>query len=320
MKNHTHILEWATHCLRSKGYLLVHAAEIMLETPWSNVIRSSTSTGSVYLKQPAPSIAQEANIMQLLAEQFHASVPMVIASNDELHCFLMSDAGQSLREYLKTAWQPDLLCQAIRQFTAMQRSVESDIESLLALGVLDWRLDKLPQLYEQMISQGEFLKTEGITNKELQTLRDLSPQIAEEIESLSQYQLPETIVQSDFHTNNILIQSHTQKLTFIDLGEVVITHPFFSLHTFLRQAIIHHGVKEGDQTYHQLQDTCLEHWLDLTANKSLLEGFMLAKKLWPIYSALVYYRIIHCVDQQFFKSFYANRPNRLAGFFREYMG
>jgi aminoglycoside phosphotransferase (APT) family kinase protein len=62
---------------------------------------------------------------------------------------------------------------------------------------------------------------------------------------LSQYAIKDTIVQPDFNTNNILINPDPKKLTFIDLGEIAITHPFFSLLNFLYQAIIHHGVEEG---------------------------------------------------------------------------
>ncbi len=309
--NHTYILEWATDCLISKGYVLHHLPEILLETPWSNVIRFSTSEGNVYLKQPAPSISQESKITQLLADQFHASVPVVIAINDDRHCFLMKDAGQPLREYLKTEFQPDLLYPAIKQYTAMQRSTENHVELFFGLGVPDWRLDKLPELYNQMINDAEILKLEGVTEKELRHLHDLSPKVAEEFELLSQYIIPETIVQSDFNANNILIDPDTKKLTFIDLGEIVISHPFFSLHNFFR--------KELDQDYHQLEDACFENWLDLTSKTQLLKAFMLSKKLWPIYSALVLYRIMHCVDLKAFQSFYADRPNRLAEFFREYM-
>src|SRR5690348_7876949 len=131
MKNHTLILKWATHCLLSKGYSLQHSPEIMLETPWSNVIRFSTSKGDIYLKQPAPSISQESKIIQLLADKVHAKVPIVIAINDELHCFLMKDAGQPLRAYLKNEFETNLLCQAIKHYTSMQRSTESHIEPLL---------------------------------------------------------------------------------------------------------------------------------------------------------------------------------------------
>ncbi len=104
----------------------------------------------------------------------------------------------------------------------------------------------------------------------------------------------------------------------MDLGETVITHPFFSLHTFLRQAIIHHGVQERDQIYCQLQESCFENWVELSKNQ-LLEGFGLAKKLWPIYSALGAYRLMSGIDLQTFKAYYADRPHRLVGYFREYI-
>ncbi len=320
MKNNIHIIKWATDLLISKGYSLQHSPEIIQETPWSNVTRFSTSNGDVYLKQPAPLLAQEAKILQLLAHQFDASVPVVIAINDDLHCFLMKDAGLSLRKYLKSEFHPDLLCQSIKAFTSFLRSTENNIEPFLALEVPDWRLNKLPQLYEKIINQADFLKADGITDEELQTLHDLSPQISEEFKLLSEYNIPETIVQPDFNTNNILICPDTNQFAFIDLGELAISHPFFSLHNFLYTATIHHGVKEKDKTWRQLQDACIENWLESGRTKSqLLKAFTLARKLWPIYSACVNYHFMHCVDLQALNSWYVNKPNRLAGVFRQYI-
>ena len=319
MKKHSNIIKWATDLLISKGYSLQYSPEIVQETPWSNVFRFSTLKGNVYLKQPAPLLAQEAKILQLLAHQFNAIVPVVIAINDDLHCFIMKDAGISLRQYLKTEFHPDLLCQSIKKFTAFQRSTENHIEPFLTLDIPDWRLNKLPQLYEQIITQKDFLKADGVTDEELQTLHDLSPQISDEFKALSQYQIQETIVQPDFNTNNILISPNTNQFTFIDLGELAISHPFFSLHNFLYQATLHHGVKERDKTWHQLQDACIENWLGLGTKNQLLKAFTLSRKLWPIYSACVNYRFMNCVDLQALNSWYANKPNRLAGVFREYI-
>lgn len=316
---HTPTINWATDYLISKEYSLQHSPEMLIETPWSNVIRFSTSQYDVYLKQMPPAISLDPKIIQLLADQCQASVPVVIATNDSLHCFLMKDAGLNLRSYLKTEFQPDLLCQAIKAFTTIQRSTESHIQSFLALGVPDWRLDKFSKLYDQIIKQTAFLKADGMTDNELKILQDLSPKVAEQCELLSQYQIPETLVQPDFNTNNILFDPSTKKMTLIDLGEIAITHPFFSLHNFLYQATIHHGVKEGDQRWHQLQNACFENWLELATKKRLLEGFMLAKKLWPIYGAFGCYRLMMSVDLQAFRSHYANRPNRLADSFREYI-
>jgi len=319
MNNQIDIIRWASNCLVSNGYSIEHSPEIALSTPWSTVIRFSTSTGKVYLKQTPPSIFIEPRIFQLLSEQFHASVPVVIAINDDLHCFLTKDAGKSLRETLKAEFRSDLLCQAIKQYAAIQRSTEDNIETFLKLGVPDWRLGKLPILYDQMINQTDFLKTEGITDKELQILHDLRPQLLAQCALLSNYGIPETLGQHDFHDNNILIDPNTQKMTFIDLGETAIIHPFFSLYTCLRQSTTHHGVKEADQTYRKLQEACFENWLGLATKNQLLELFIVVKQLWPIYSALDCYRLMMNVDLQAFKSYYANRPSQITEYCREYI-
>lgn len=319
MNSQIYILKWGTDCLVSNGYSLEHSPEIVLTTPWSTVIRFSTSTGDVYLKQTAPSISLEPKIIRLLSEQFHARVPVVIAINDDLHCFLMKDAGKSLRETLKAEFRPDLLCQAIKQYAVIQRSTEDHIETFLKLGVPDWRLGKLPILYDQIINQTDFLKAEGITDKELQILQALSPQFSAQCALLSNYGIPETLGHHDFHDNNILIDQHTKRMTFVDLGETAIIHPFFSLYTCLRQSITHHGVKEADQTYRKLQDACFETWLGSATKNQLLEVFILVKQLWPLYSALDCYRLMMSVDLQAFKSYYANRPSRITEYFREYL-
>jgi hypothetical protein len=317
--SHAPVIKWATDCLIAKGYSLQEPPEILLETPWSKVVRFSTSQYDVYLKQMPPAISLDPKIIQLLANQCQASVPVVIATNDSLNCFLMKDAGINLRAYLKTEFKPELLCQAIKDFTTIQRSTEYHIQSFLALGVPDWRLDKFSKVYDHIINQTDFLKADGMTDNELKILQDLSPKVAEQCELLFQYQIPETLVQLDFNSNNILFDPGTKKMTLIDLGEAVISHPFFSLHNFLYTATIHHGVKEGDQTYQQLQNACFENWLELATKKRLLEGFMLAKKLWPIYGAFGCYRLMKSIDIQAFRSWYANKPNRLADSFREYI-
>lgn len=319
MSNQTYILKWATDCLVSKGYTIEQSPEIMLETPWSTVIRFVTSKGYLYLKQTPPAIFVEPTIIQILANQFQVNVPYVIAINNELHCFLMKDGGENLRAYLKTDFQPNLLCRAIKEYAAIQRSTEDHLAPFFALGVPDWRTAKLPLLYDHIINQEDLLKDDGMTDNELRALHDLRPQFLEQCEILLQYQIPETIAIYDINTNNVLIDLNTKKMTFIDLGEAVITHPFLSLHTYLHQAIIHHSVKEGDQVYCQLQDACFENWLGFATKNQLLEAFALAKKLWPIYSVLSMYRLINIIGLQAFKSFYAKRPNRMANFLKEYI-
>lgn len=319
MSTHTNIINWASDCLISKGYFLQDSPEIIQETPWSTVIRLFTSQGDVYLKEPVPLLAQEANVIQLLVQQFHAPVPAIIDTNDELHCFLLKGAGITLRKYLKTELQPELLCQSIKKFTAFQRSTENNVELFFAFDIPDWRLNQLPQLYQYVIDQTDFLKKDSMTEQELKILHDLIPQVTDEFDKLSQYKIHETIVQPDFNTNNIIFNPDTHQFTFVDLGELAISHPFFSLHNFLYQATIHHGVKENDQIWCSLLDACIENWLDIATKCELLEAFELSRKLWPIYSACVGYRFMHCVDQEALEAWYVNKPNRLAGEFRKYI-
>lgn len=319
MKNHNDILQWATNHLNSQGYSLKSSPEMLLETPWSYVFRFSTTKGEVYLKQTPQSISMEAKVTQLFAEKFHANVSEVIAINDELSCFLMNDAGLNLRKYLKTEFKPELLIRAIQEYTAIQRSTENNVDDFIALGIPDWRLNKIPELYENLVNDIDFLKVENITDEEIPNLQALTPKILKHCELISQYGIPETIVQYDFNTNNILYNPNTKKLTSIDLGEIVISHPFLSLGNFLIQCVKHEAIKENSPLYQTLYDTCLENWFTLAKKEDLLETFTLVKKLFPLYSALAIYRLMHCVDPDAFRTFYADRPNRLAGYLREYI-
>lgn len=320
MKNYTLVLKWVTDCLSSKG-CPVKSSEIFLETPWSTILKISTLKGDFFLKKNPPAISKEAQIIQLLANKFHASVPTIIAANDNLHCFLMENAGHTLREYLKIHFQPELLCEAIKQFTAIQNSTKSHVDSFFALGVPDWRIKHLPNLYNQLISQTDILKDNDLTDDEIQKLDDLRPQVFEQCELLLQYSIPDTIVQPDFNTNNILFDPINKKMTLIDLGELAISHPFFSLINFLYQATIHHNVKVEDSLYQKLEESCFKEWNELATKKQLKDAFQLAKKLWHIYAALASYRLIESVDSKALKLFYSNRnkPNPLANSFRQYI-
>mgnify|MGYP003402416442 FL=1 len=319
MNNQIQIIEWGTNCLVANGYAIDRPPQIVLSTPWSTMIRFSTLTGNFYLKQTPPAISKEPLIIQLLSEQFHASVPVVIASNDALHCFLMRDAGENLRGILKNEFKPELLCQAIKEYAALQRSTEDHLEKFFKLGVPDWRLAKLPLLYDQMIKQTDFLKADGVTEQELQKLQALRPQFLAQCELLSSYEIPATIGIPDFNDNNTLFVANTKRMIFIDWGEAAITHPWFSLYNCLEQSIKHHGVKKADQTYNKLQDTCLENWLGLATKNQLLEVLNLAKQLRIFYGILADYRLMVRVDLQALNTFYANNPNRLAKAFRKYI-
>jgi hypothetical protein len=311
------IIQWAEEYLLSNGFILIEPPEHVRTMPWSSVTRFITSAGYIYLKQTPPALSLEPLITQILHDRFHANVPAVLATNKELHCFLMKDSGNPLRDLFKSGFRADLLCQSIGKYSFIQHAAVEHINIFLELGVPDWRLNKLPSLYTELISKEDLLVSDGLTMDELKVLHMLQVQISSMCEKLSSYKIPETLDHCDFHDNNILIENGTHNLTIIDLGETVITHPFFSLITCLRNATFRYSLKETDKTYLELQEACFDRWLELEVKNNLLNAMLLAKKIWPIYAALGEYRLMISSNAEEFKTL--DRRGRLTYSLKEFI-
>jgi Phosphotransferase enzyme family len=299
------IIQWGSQYLSSHGYSLKNnLPQTVQDTPWSYVVRFTTSDGYVYLKHTPAMLALEATIIQTLRDQFHAPVPKVIAHNAELNCFLMEDAGKSLRGILKQKFDESLLCKAIDQFTLLQLAVADRVDIFLNIGVPDWRLDKLPDLYMQLLSQKDLLIEDGLSEIEIRKLEALLPTILNLCKKLSSYSIKQTIVQPDFNDNNSLVDEMTQEITIIDLGEIAISHPFFSLINYLYVIKKHHALTDEDDTYLRIKDACLKNFMDFESKKRLLDAFEIARILFFIYGALCSYRLMMACDKARFTSFF----------------
>ncbi len=309
-------VQWGYEYLSSHGYTLKSdQPEMVQDTPWSCVVRFVASDGYIYLKQTPSQLALEAIITHILRDQFHANVPEVIAFNSELNCFLMKDAGRILRGILKEHFDTELLCKAIDQFTFIQLDVADHVNVFLEIGVPDWRLDKLPALYKHLLAQKDILIADGLSEIEINALEALYTKVANLCQNLSDYAIKQSFVQCDFQDNNILIDNISQDITFIDLGEIVISHPFFSLVGCLRQAKLHHALTEEDDAYLQLMNACLKNFMSFGSKKDISDAFAIAQTLWMIYESLAQYRLLLACDKTRFLSF--QRHGRLSGRLKE---
>ncbi len=290
---HQEIIQWACKCLASLGYRLKNdLPENVKNTPWSYVARFETTDGYIYLKYMPKLIALEASIIQILRDTFHATVPIVIAHNTELSCFLMKDAGRSLRELLKEKFDATLLCKAIDQFTALQLAVADRVDVLLEIGVPDWRLNKLPDLFRNVISQKDLLIADGLSEAEVNDLEVLFPKVVYLCQKLSDYAIKQTMVQPDFNDNNNLIDDKSQNITLIDLGEIAISHPFFSLINCLHVIKKHHALTDKDGTYLRIKDACLKNYMHFESKENLSDAFSMAHVLWFVYDICAQYRLM----------------------------
>ncbi|KTD69409.1 MULTISPECIES: aminoglycoside phosphotransferase family protein [Legionella] len=285
-------LFWAQNYLNQQGYSIQEPFKPIHNTSWAKVYQITTTKGFFYLKQiPAP-FAIEPNLLLYLRSFFPALVPEVVGTNPDLYCFLMSDRGTPLRESLAINFQIELAREALKSYVTIQTGLISQTDSLLALGVPDWRLLNLPDLYLKLLDESAFLKNDGLTTNELHQLSALHPRLVALCQQLSQYAIPETIEHSDFHENNILHQ--VQHLTIIDWGESVISHPFFSLISFLLGIMRQQQINEQNETYSILRDTYLQHWHAFEPQERLLQAFTLAKRISPIKYCLSFYRLTQC--------------------------
>lgn len=297
------IISWAKEILKITDDKAFSGSKIILKTPWSSVMAIQTGSEFVYLKHTPALIALESKIIQLLHDQFHAPVPTVIAHNPELHCFLMKDAGTSLRSILKKKFDADLLCKAIEQFTALQITVADHVDDFIDIGVPDWRLNKLPELYQQAISQRDLFIADGLSELEVNELEKLHPKITDLCEKLADYAIKQTIIQPDFNDNNTLISDNSQNITIIDLGEISISHPFFSLLNCLYQVRKHYALTECDHDYLKIKHACLKNYMKFESEKNVADALEIANVLWFVYGLLAHDRLIHACGQEQLLSF-----------------
>jgi aminoglycoside/choline kinase family phosphotransferase len=302
-------IQWANRILENKGYRMLHEIpEEVLVTPWSEVWRFVTDSGFVYLKKVPMALSLEAKVIKVLHSQFSAPVPQIIAENAELHCFLMSDAGIRLYDFFNKRFQPELLVQAMQDYTDMQMMAADSIDVFFNLGVPDWRLEQLPKLYRELIRKDDLLIHDGLTESELKKLEKLDIKLLDLCDQLSNFAIPETLGHCDFHDKNILVNVDTNQTTIIDLGEVAITHPFFSLHNCLYRAKENFSLSENQ--YQNLQETCFKHWLAIETKERLFEILAIIQQCWSIHSVLGEYRLMQSVPQETFHLL--QRQGRLA--------
>lgn len=291
---HKAIIKWALNELLSLGYVLNNnTPEEVQQTPWSYVIRFETKDGYIYLKHTPELFALEPIVIKMLHEKFHASVPSVIAHNPKLYCFLMKDAGKPLREILNQQFDEALICRAVEQFTLLQIAVSDHVTAFLDIGIPDYRLDKLPTLFKELIAQKNLLQAEGLSKIEIDAFESMHPKIVSLCNILSKYPVKQTIVQPDFNDNNTLVDEVSHEITVIDLGEIVISHPFFSLFNFLRQVKKYHGLTDQDTIYNRIKETCFKNYkVAFGTEAQFIEAIAIAKFLNIVYALSDHYRFM----------------------------
>jgi len=299
MNKDEQVLQWALEYLVSDNKYIIVSHQQIAKTSYSTIHKFATTQGVFYLKQTPQLLFQEAKTLAFLNREGCRNIPEIVAENSRLHCFMMPACGdESLRHLFKGKVDSNLLDAGISNYTSIQRILEENAQQLLSLGMPDWRLEEFPSLYNQLIQQEALLISDGLTKEDLGQLHQLYPLCVKLCEDLTHYKIPETISHCDFHENNMLLDKKTRIVTIIDWGEVVLSHPFFSLSGLLWNITYFNEVMFADLIYKKLQSQCIAAWQDLHNEEVLIKALTIANQLNGVYAALGYERLYSATEKQ----------------------
>ncbi|MCX7114432.1 MAG: GNAT family N-acetyltransferase [Gammaproteobacteria bacterium] len=285
--------KWAIGALKKQGFQLKSDFSIVRHQPWSEVDSIETGEGSIFLKTMVKPFSREAMLIEYLSQQVSEKhLPACIALYQPLHCFLMKNAGHPLRAQLQNKFDIQLIKPILTHYAELQIKSIQHINAMLALAIPDWRLCALPHHYEAMLQEKTILEQDGLTSDEIEQLISFKPYLEDLCQQLSDLQIPATLEHGDFHDNNVLIQNH--HFTINDWADASITHPFFSLISWLNSAHRHHGLQAHDQQHTALIHAYLQPWHTLISPEVCVHALQTAWKIHPIIFALNFMRIHRC--------------------------
>jgi hypothetical protein len=263
--------------------------------PNSCVLRS----GSRHFKAVAGINAAEPAVTALLAERFPDLVPAVLAMDVDRGWMLQKDGGIPLRSLTHKPADLGRWRQVLRVFARMQIESAGMLDSLLATGLEDRRLDRIPALYEGLVDSPRLLggeHPEGIPEVEFSSMWRRRGEVRQLCDELAAYQIPETIRHDDFHANNIMVDG--ERFGVIDWGESYAGHPFGSLFMALRYAAYLLDLEEGGPELIALRDVYLKEWTDWEPLPRLVEAYQGAARLQMLSRALTWHDFMSSVDPE----------------------
>jgi hypothetical protein len=279
---------WIEEQLSVSGRESTGPVEVMHQRPWASFARIDTDKGTVYFKAPAPGSYYEAAVTEALARwRPDCNVP-VLAVDLERGWLLSADAGVTLRSASPSVEQVEHWVKLMPLCVELQLQMAEHVPELLAFGMPDRRLAKLPQLFAQLLEDDENLRvglTPGLAPEEYRSLRDLRPQVGLMCEELTSYGFPETLTHEEVHDANILINSDGHYI-FTDWSDSSVAHPFFSMLITIRAAAHRLKLAEDGPEMVRVRDAYLEPWTKFETREKLSAAYDLANRLGMINRAL----------------------------------
>jgi hypothetical protein len=278
---------WIHAQLAACGWRSVGPVELVRLRPWSAFARVPTINGMAYFKAPSPDAHYEAALTQALAQWRPDCTVPILAVDLDRGWLLSADAGPTLHDVSPSTDQLAHWMKLLPLCVELQVVMAERVPDVLALGLFDRRLERLPHLYAELMEAHENLRVglePGLTPAEYRRLCELRAWVATACEQLASLGLPETLVHEEVHSTNVLVNG--DRYIFTDWSEGVITHPLFMMLVTLRATADRLEVAEDGPEMLRLRDAYLEPWTTFETREKLLAAFAVAYRLAMVNRAL----------------------------------
>jgi hypothetical protein len=252
----------------------------------TKVLSIPCNTGTVYFKASQGDSPSEVAISEELAKMWPANVTELLVSDAKRNWMLMPD-------YKSLGYGP---VPELKQAEAAQTFAQLLIESKDSMPL--WQQLKCPdfgmgqvQAFSENFSARAtpFLAGEArLEESELETLVNYVQQWGSMCPQLSDFAIPQTLVNLDFRLANVV--SNSDGYLFYDWQESVISHPFFSLLNMFDEITPPDSNDENFsllESQHALakeaiRDAYLEAFEEFESKERLLEAFSIASAIQPV--------------------------------------
>lgn len=298
---------WINQSLAAAGVTLTGPIGQIHARIWSTVMRFSTGSGTMYFKACDPST--EPRLTVFLRGVQPENIPDLVAVDLERGWMLMRDAGPMLRTYLKSPCDLAMIEPALVLFANLQITVSAQPEQFLTMGALDRRLDRLPAMFESMLSDPQILRLgedDGLTAEQHHQLLAILPRYTAMCQQLQTYPVPQTLHHDDFHDGNIFVSGAPGQYRFVfsDWGESSVAHPFFSIMQCLRSVGSRAGFPDEateapdrmPPELNHLRDIYLKPWERYASPETLVDIFNLSWRVGMVSRALTWREFVLSLD------------------------
>jgi hypothetical protein len=241
-------------------------------TTWSTVLRVPTDAGPVFFKATQEALRHEAAVTALVAERVPDRVPPLLAADVERGWMLMADAGETLRAVAPREASLVRWHDALAAVAEVQLATEPDVDALLALGVPDLRLPRVPEGYaalmDEIDAEPRFRAAQGY--------------VEELCAELASYGVPDTLQHDDLHDAQVFVRDDRQLV--MDWGDACVSQPFHVLSVAL-EGVIAWGLddEEGSEDTAPYRDSYLAPWTARLPDVDLVAAATTAVRLgWAV--------------------------------------